>query len=201
LGAVELLVLRDMLPETTSGDPVLSITSPVDLRQRLGSPSEGTLGACVSQLTTTLVVPTSAGLWDVARAVRSDLDVQLKRGDGCVFYTLYDWALTLPFDPKGLPRLGAMFAASPQAAILSNVGPVPSIEAEARLGVRTIGFAISPLPFQPVFVVATTYRGQLCIDVNYDVGKLPPALADQFLREFSRRLESVAEAGSDPVRA
>ena len=131
-----------------------------------------------------------------ARALRAALDRAQRRhpllrvriatdGDTPRFAT--DAQARIPLEERG-KRLRSML---PNVS-LSNIGRVEAIEAADR--VRSISFALCPLPFQLAFCAASTYAGRLLINLTYDATKLSPRDAARMTADLRERL--AAEAGT-----
>jgi hypothetical protein len=59
--------------------------------------------------------------------------------------------------------------------MVSNVGAVALVTEDPA--VTAISFALCPMPYQTLFTAASTYQGQLVLNVGYDAARLSDAQA------------------------
>jgi hypothetical protein len=67
-----------------------------------------------------------------------------------------------PFKKKALASL--------PNTMISNVGPIATVVDDPA--VESISFALCPMPYQTLFTAASTYKGQLIINVGFDAARL-----------------------------
>lgn len=184
LGAAQLLAKRQAL----EADDALTMTlsHPVDMRPYLVEPvPEDGLGLYITMLSASYPVATDGDFWELARNVVGDIRRQLKRGDGHLLFTLLRTQAVQP-TTEGLAAFGSTMLASPKGSMISNIGRVA--EVDQGLPIRSISFALCPMPYQALFTAASSYNGRLILNINYDAAKLAPELAEKLTGQMRNLL-------------
>lgn len=189
IGAALLLAVSEQL----SGDdsPLLSLTSPADLRPTLQPAMDtSTPGFYVTLLTATFRVGND--FWELAREVTLRNREHYARGDGHLLYHFFPPAEHFPLDATGQAAFDDMMRRGPQTTALSNVGRLPALPDLAGLHLEHLSFALCPAPKQPVFASASTYEGRLALNLAYDRKRLPPALLGTIVAALDAHLQRAA---------
>lgn len=168
LCAAQLLAQLALQP---SDEPhVFCLSCPVDMRPYLEpAPSVSPTGLYVSIVSSTFSVNANTAFWDLARKVVTQTRLQLTRGEGHLFFNMFglDGAQLTP--ERVAPFHQKVLASLPNTMV-SNVGAIePAIDDPA---VTAISFALCPMPYQTLFTAASTYQGQLVLNVGYDAARL-----------------------------
>lgn len=175
LGAAQLLAKRQAL--AMGGTAAMTLSHPVDMRPYLSEPvPEDGLGLYITMLSANYPVDADGDFWALARDVVGDIRRQLQRGDGHLLFTLLRTQAVQPTS-EGLQAFGNIMLASPKGSMISNIGRVSPLPQAPQ--VRSISFALCPMPYQALFTAASSYNGRLLLNINYDAAKLAPAMATQ----------------------
>jgi hypothetical protein len=151
--------------------PTLALTSPVDLRAHCTPPMpDHTPAFAVSLLSSRLQLPPHEDLWSLGRLLSTDIQHCLHRGDGHLFFQLMPGPPRLLASDAGITQFAQILAASPQHSLLSNVGRLAP-PSDLPLALDEAGFALFPMPGQPLFSAVATLHGRLGINVNYDAAR------------------------------
>jgi NRPS condensation-like uncharacterized protein len=154
---------------------VFCLSCPVDMRPHLEpAPLVSPTGLYVSIVSSTYSVNANTSFWDLAREVIIQTRLQLTRGEGHLFFNVFglDGAPVMP--ERAAPFHHKVLASLPNTMV-SNVGAIePVIDDPA---VTAISFALCPMPYQTLFTAASTYQGQLTLNVGYDAARLSDAHA------------------------
>lgn len=188
LCAAQLLATHQLVG---AADPAaLFLSCPVDMRPHLDpAPLVAPTGLYITMIAATFAVDASTSFWDLAREVTTHSRRQLARGDGHLFFSLYD-VDRLVTESDGLARFTKLVMATPPGSSVSNVGRVAAVADD--LAVDAISFALCPMPYQAVFSSVSTYADQLIINVAYDAGKLADATANALANAMHPRLQAAA---------
>ncbi len=156
--------------QSTDEPATLFLSCPVDMRPHL-EPVQPTTpnGLYVSLISAAFVVDASTNLWDLARAVMAQTKRQLERGEGHLFFSMYGLE-ALPLAPDQMVRFSKALLSTWQNTMVSNVGPVATIESDPA--VEAVSFALCPMPYQTLFNAVSTYKNQLIMNIGYDAGKV-----------------------------
>jgi hypothetical protein len=193
LGAAQLFALWRLWG--TDRPRTLLLSHPVDLRVRLDrAVPPDYLGLYVSVLASPHRLGADTDFWALAREITDDLRAQLARGEAHLFYALQNLD-EVPAGEAGVAWFGKRLRTMLPNVSLSNIGPVEAIDGGGR--VRSIAFALCPMPFQLAFCAASTYAGRLLINLTYDAAKLPPQDAAAFAAALHGRL--AIASGSSPA--
>ena len=177
----------------TADDPAtLLLSCPVDMRPLLDpvQPSRPT-ALCISLVSAGFVVASHTDLWTLARDVITQTRLQLARGEGHIFFSLYGLDGT-PVAPDRMPRFTKAILSSWQNTMVSNIGKVAAIDSDPA--VEAISFALCPMPYQTVFNAVSTYKDKLLFNVGYDAGKLPEKTATELAAGMHDALQEAATA-------
>ena len=190
LGAAQLLALHALWG--ASDARTLLLSHPVDLRSRLArAVPPDYLGLYVSVLASPHRVDAGSDFWTLAREIAGDLRAQLARGEAHLFYALQNLD-EVPPGEAGVAWFGKRLRSMLPNVSLSNIGPVEALGGGDRI--RSLSFALCPMPFQLAFCAACTYAGRLLINLTYDARKLPPRDAARMTADLRARLETQADA-------
>jgi NRPS condensation-like uncharacterized protein len=175
---------------STTEPAALFLSCPVDLRPHLDPvPPIAPTGLYITILGASFALAPSTTFWDLAREVPALMRMQLERGDGHLFFSLYGLDRA-PADVDALARFDKMVLATPQGSTVSNVGRVPVVEADPA--VEAISFALCPMPYQSVFTSVSTYADQLIVNLVYDAGKQDDAIAQACADSMREQLLAAA---------
>jgi hypothetical protein len=186
IGAAELLAALDALPE--GQPPVLELMSPVDLRPGLHPPmppDRPSLG--ISMVWTAHRVSRSGDFWSLAREVRDDLRRSMAEGAAHLCYARQRLE-RLPSTQEGVALFARGVLAAPQVCVLSNIGAVAPFGGGR---VRSVSFALRPMPTQLAFVAASAYAGRLILNLAYDAARLPREVASALAGGIRDRLAAI----------
>jgi hypothetical protein len=169
LGAAQLCALHRLWG---GPDPrTLLLSHPVDLRARLDrAVPPDSLGLYISVLASPHRVGRDSDFWSLAREITADLRAQLARGEAHLFYALQNLDEVPPGD-EAVAWFGKRLRSMLPNVSLSNIGQVEAIESGDR--VRSISFALCPMPFQLAFCAASTYAGRLLVNLTYGPSPAP----------------------------
>jgi hypothetical protein len=183
-------VLRDDGPgaATEEGGPVLYLAMPTDLRPRVEPPlpAEDVMLA-IGMLCTPYQIHDEAGesMGALARRVGEQVLREVDRGESHLFYRFARASSFAP-DEAGFAAFAKWVDATPRNMTLSNLGALDAIEDPSW--VRTITAVMGPGPNQVAFSSMTSYRGVLIVNVNTDVAKMPPEVAERLVAAYAGRL-------------
>jgi hypothetical protein len=167
---------------------VFCLSSPVDMRPNLEPmPAASPTGLYVSIVSSTFSVNTSSGFWDLARDVITQTRRQLARGEGHLFFNMFGLDGT-PVMPERVAPFHQKVLASLPNTMVSNVGAIAPVTEDPA--VTAISFALCPMPYQTLFTAASTYQGQLVLNVGYDAARLSDADAQTLARRIGDHLNA-----------
>jgi hypothetical protein len=162
---------------------VFCISSPVDMRPHLEPvPSVSPTGLYVSIVSSTFSVDASTGFWDLSRDIITQTKLQLARGEGHLFFNMFGLDGTAVMPERAPPFHQKVLASLPNTMV-SNVGAIASVTEDPA--VTAISFALCPMPYQTLFTAASTYQGQLVLNVGYDSARLSDADAQTLVHSIS----------------
>jgi NRPS condensation-like uncharacterized protein len=172
----------------------LFLSCPVDMRPYLEpiQPAAPT-GLYVTLISASFAVEPSTDLWQLAREVVLQTRLQLARGEGHLFFSLYGLD-QVPLVPDNEARFMKALLASLNHTMVSNIGRVPAVESDPD--VEAISFALCPMPYQLLFSAVSTYRDSLIVNVNFDAGKLDEPTASALADAMRRILVAASEASA-----
>ncbi len=191
LCAAQLLATYRLLPAAEPA--VLFLSCPIDLRAHL-EPAQplAPTALYVTMLAANFAVDGATEFWALAREIVTHTRMQLARGDGHLFFSLYGLDSAVA-EPGGEASLHKKVMASPQGSSVSNVGNVAPVAADPA--VQAISFALCPLPYQSVFSSVSTYAGRLIVNLVYDAGKHDEKIARKSAEAMREHLLTAACAG------
>ena len=170
---------------------VFCLSSPVDMRPYLEpAPDVSPTGLYVSIVSNTFSVDSKTPFWELARDIISQTRRQLARGEGHLFFNMFGLNGT-PVTPEHTAPLTQKVMASQPNTMVSNVGAIASVTNDPA--VTAISFALCPMPYQTLFTAASTYQGQLVINVGYDAAHLTDSAANALASAINNCLLSAAE--------
>ena len=193
LCAAQLLAQLALKP---SDEPsVFCLSSPVDMRPYLEpAPDVSPTGLYVSIVSNTFSVDSETPFWELARDIISQTRRQLARGEGHLFFNMFGLNGT-PVTPEHTAPLTQKVMASQPNTMVSNVGPIASVTTDPA--VTAISFALCPMPYQTLFTAASTYQGQLVLNVGYDAARLTESAAKTLAGAIEKSLLNAAEQVND----
>lgn len=174
LCAAQLLAQLKLQPGTEP--TAFFLSCPVDMRPHLEpvQPVSPT-GLFVSLISATFLVSTRTYVWDLAREVIVQTRRQIARGEGHLFFNMYGLDGT-PVLPDRLASFRQKALASLPNTMVSNVGAIATVVDDPA--VESISFALCPMPYQTLFTAASSYQGQLILNVGFDAARLTEANAE-----------------------
>jgi NRPS condensation-like uncharacterized protein len=163
------------------------LSCPVDLRAHLEpvQPSTPT-GFYVSLISATFQISADTEVWALARDIIEQTRLQLARGEGHLLYYLYGLDGS-PVLPNQLASFCKKALASLPNTMVSNVGAIATVEADPA--VSAISFALCPMPYQSLFTAASSYNGQLILNVGFDAQRLSPTNAQRLVDTLQANLQ------------
>lgn len=197
IGAAQLLAIRQQIEG--SGEKLLGLTSPADLRPSLEPAMDThTPGFYVTLLAPAFTVGGPDDFWPLAREISARNRSQYLRGDGHHLYHFYPPAEAFAPTTEGQAAFDAMMLRGHQSSVLSNVGRIPAFAGlRSDLKVERLSFCLSPTPKQPIFTSATSYEDRLTLNISYDSTRLPDHLARQIVHSLDHWLRWAASAQED----
>jgi len=166
------------------------LSSPVDMRAHLEpAPSTAPTGLFVSIVSATFAVSASTPLWPLAQDIVRQTRLQISRGEGHLFFNMFGLDGTA-VQPGHMAAFQKKLQASLHNTMVSNVGPVATVPDDPA--VDAISFALCPMPYQALFTAASTYQGQLILNVGFDAEKLAPATAQTLVQHIHSQLLTAA---------
>jgi hypothetical protein len=144
-------------------------------------------GFYVSLISATFQIKSDTELWALARDIVIQTRLQLARGEGHLLYYLYglDGSPVLPSQMESFCKKAL---ASLPNTMVSNVGAIATVETDPA--VTAISFALCPMPYQTLFTAASTYMGQLILNVGFDAQRLSHANAQNLVQEIEAILQT-----------
>jgi hypothetical protein len=181
-------MMAQMALQPSDEPNVFCLSCPVDMRPHLEpAPAASPTGLYVSIVSSTFSVNTSTGFWDLARDVITQTRRQLARGEGHLFFNMFGLDGT-PVMPERVAPFHQKVLASLPNTMVSNVGAVAPVTEDPA--VTAISFALCPMPYQTLFTAASTYQGQLVLNVGYDAARLSDADAQKLAQGINNRLNA-----------
>jgi hypothetical protein len=132
-------------------------------------------GLFVSLISATFLVSARTNVWDLAREVIVQTRRQIARGEGHLFFNMYGLDGS-PVLPDRLASFRQKALASLPNTMVSNVGAIATVADDPA--VESISFALCPMPYQTLFTAASSYEGQLILNVGFDAARLTEANAE-----------------------
>ncbi len=152
------------------------LSCPVDMRHHLEPvPPVSPTGLFVSLISATHLVSTRTDVWELAREVIVQTRRQIARGEGHLFFNMYGLDGS-PVLPNRLASFRQKALTSLPNTMVSNVGAIATVVDDPC--VESISFALCPMPYQTLFTAASTYQGQLVLNVGFDAARLTEANAE-----------------------
>jgi hypothetical protein len=126
----------------------------------------------------------------LARTIGEQIGREVARGESHLFYRFARTATYPPTD-DGLASFAKWVDSTPQNITVSSVGRIDDTGDPEWL--RRITATMVPGPNQLSFTAATTYRGELVLNISTDPAKLSPAMADRYVDGLMTRLGALCE--------
>ncbi|HWE68375.1 MAG TPA: hypothetical protein VG298_17180 [Acidimicrobiales bacterium] len=190
-----------------SGDRMLNLATPTDLRQRVEPPlpADGVFMAIGLLCTPYLVSSTDSGSGtgtgmrpgngsgmgnpELARRITEQTRREVERGESHLFYR-FARAGSFAATEDGITSFADWMAATAHNVAVSNLGVVDDQGDPAW--VQSISFALSTSANQPAFVAVCTYRDQLVLNLATDRTKLPADFASRLVEGIGQRIGAAA---------
>jgi hypothetical protein len=168
LCAAQLLALFRLHPGNEPSAFFLSC--PVDMRPHLEpvQPVSPT-GLFVSLISGTYMVGADTPVWGLALDIMVQTRLQIARGEGHLLFNMYGLDGS-PVPPVFMEPFRKKALASLPNTMISNVGPIATVVDDPA--VESISFALCPMPYQTLFTAASTYKGQLLLNIGFDAARL-----------------------------
>lgn len=146
------------------------LSCPVDMRAHLEpvQPVSPT-GLFVSLISGSYLIDADTPLWTLARDVIVQTRLQITRGEGHLLFNMYGLDGS-PVPPAFMEPFRKKALASLPNTMVSNVGAIASVPDDPA--VQAISFALCPMPYQTLFTAASTYKGQLILNIGFDAARL-----------------------------
>jgi hypothetical protein len=148
-------------------------------------------GLYISMLSANYPIEPETDFWQLAKEISSDVKRQLRRGDGHILYDIFQ-PLTFSASELDVQRFTSGANKAHQSALISNLGNVASVTPSKEDWIRSISFALCPMPSQTVFAAVSTYKNQLNVNLNFDIGKMPKEHACRISQQFKLIVTSLA---------
>lgn len=188
LCAAQLLAQAQLHDTTTPRTTLLS--SPVDMRDHLQPVApELPLGLFVSIVSATFAVAPDTALWPLAQDILRQTRVQIHRGEGHLFFNMFGLDGS-PVLPERVAPFHKKLLASLHNTMVSNVGALPSVPEDDA--VQAMSFALCPMPYQALFTAASSYNGQLILNIGFDAVRIKADTADQLISSMAQLLQDAA---------
>jgi hypothetical protein len=155
-------------------------------------------GLYVTLISASFALEPNTDLWELAREVVRQTRVQLARGEGHLFFSLYGLEET-PLVPGSEARFIKTLLSSLNHTMVSNIGRVATMESDPA--VEAISFALCPMPYQLLFTAVSTYQDRLIVNLNFDGGKLEEQVATALAEAMHGILLAASEAGAGSIDA
>lgn len=173
LCAAQLLAQFRLQP--TDEPTAFFLSCPVNLRPHLdGTPATTPTGFFTSLISGSFLTGPHTEVWALAREITAQTRRQIERGEGHLLYHLYGLDGT-PVRPAFMETFRKKALASLPNTMVSNIGQVAPVEEDPA--VQAISFALCPMPYQTLFTAASSYQGQLVLNLGYDAARITPATA------------------------
>ena len=177
----------------------LFLSCPVDMRPYLEPVQPATpTGLYVTLISASFALEPGTDLWELAREVVRQTRVQLARGEGHLFFSLYGLE-EQPLAPESEARLMKSLLASLNHTMVSNIGRVATVDSDPA--VEAISFALCPMPYQLLFSAVSTYRDSLIVNLNFDAGRIEEQVATALAAAMRDILLAASGAGAGPIDA
>jgi len=198
LGAAQLLAINAEFDNPKSRQ--LALTSLADLRPVLsGHLSEHDLGLYIATITTVHAIANQPDYWQLANNLRAQLQQVLSSGDANLVHTVYRQDSLVPPNRNGARLVHAAISLAPPASMLTNIGKIDSITLDNGAKVRSLAFAVSPPPHNPICVTAASYGGRMFLNLLYDRQKVDDVQAHRIAMALTACIH--VAASSDGVSA
>lgn len=174
--------------QSATGPTPFFLSCPVDMRPHLEPmPPMSPTGLFVSLISATFSISTDTDLWDLAREVIIQTRLQIARGEGHLFFNMYGLDGT-PVLPDRLASFKKKALASLPNTMVSNIGPIDTVVDDPAI--ESISFALCPMPYQTLFTAASTYEGQLLLNMGFDAARLTQTNAQALAQGISELLHT-----------
>ena len=185
------LLAQARLQDGTAPSTLL-LSSPVDMRAHLQPVApESPLGLFVSIVSATFAVAPDTALWPLAQDIVRQTRVQIGRGEGHLFFNMFGLDGS-PVLPERMAPFHKKLLASLHNTMVSNVGALPSVAQDPA--VQAMSFALCPMPYQALFTAASTYNGQLILNIGYDAVRLSADTAGKLVQGMAQVLQDAVAA-------
>lgn len=188
LCAAQLLAQHGLQPglETTP----FFLSCPVDMRPHLEPVQPDTpTGLFVSLISATFAISATTDFWTLARDIMVQTRRQIARGEGHLLFQLFGLDGSV-VPPGQLAAFTKKSLASLPNTMVSNVGAIATVAQDPA--VTAISFTLCPMPYQTLFTAASSYQGQLLLNVGFDAARLSEANAHALTQSMQSILLSAA---------
>jgi len=196
-GKIAAALLQSTAALFEDGDArTICLAAATDLRQRVEPPlPEDDMMVAIGMLCTPYLVSAETG-GTLTRTIGEQISREVARGESHLFYRI---ARIGGFEPTdaGFASFARWVASTPQNITLSNLGVFD--HAQDPPWVRRLTATMCPGPNQLAFVTASTYRGELVLNVATDTAKLAPPLAERLVAGIAARTGARRERDPDEV--
>lgn len=184
LCAAQLLAQHQLQGPSESSTFFLSC--PIDMRAHLEPVQPVTPTAfMVSLISTTFQVSDATDIWALACDIMAQTRLQIARGEGHLLYHLFGLN-GAPVLPNQMAVFRQKMLASLPNTMVSNVGTIDTVTDDPN--VTAISFALCPMPYQTLFTAASSYQGQLILNVGFDAARLTQANAHKLVQAIAHYL-------------
>ena len=189
LGAIQLKAIAELYEDFGSEAIPLNLSTPADARIYLtGKLDETDLGLYVTLLTSHIEISAQMPLWELARALASDVKSQLQELDGLLFYKKLSDPTPFLKNEKSIRPFSLLMKMMPQASVLSNVGVVADFLPPNGICLDYLAFTVPPSITQPVCITALTFRDKMNIVMNYDINRWEKTAFEKFCSYYTNAL-------------
>lgn len=194
LCAAQLLAQHQLQAQGESATFFLSC--PIDMRAHMEPAQPVTPTAfMVSLISNTFQINGTTNIWALARDIMAQTRLQIARGEGHLLYHLFGLN-GAPVLPSHLAAFRQKTLASLPNTMVSNVGAINTVAEDPA--VQAISFALCPMPYQTLFTAASSYKGQLMLNVVFDAARITSDTAAQLSEGMQQiLLASVEHSESD----
>ena len=193
LGAALLLAINDEFDRVKPRS--LGLNSLADLRGVLtGNLTEQDLGLYISTLTTVHRLESKPQFWRLAREIPEQLRGIMNSGEANLINGIYTETKLFTPDQAGARRVQKIVALAAPSSMLTNIGRIKEEPLGGTLRIRSLAFEVSPPAQHPVCVTATSYGGQMYLNLLYDQCKLEDDQARRISENMRGKLQKAAGA-------
>jgi hypothetical protein len=193
-GAMAAAMILGSLADANVERAGIAFGTPVNLRPLLSPPVAEQVGFYVSMVLYKEVVSANAPFWDLARAVRRQLETSIARGDQLAIVDLLPKMLKLVAGAKLSPRalLEKFERAAPTTTGLTNLGRLSIQTTHGPLKIEDCHFAACPSALGDFLATATSLDGQIFWNFVWPDPVMTEAHAQSLVTAIVERLKQAA---------